>query len=308
MTLPLISVVVTTKNEEKHIGNCLASIAAQDYPSDRLEIIVVDNDSDDKTKEIARKYTDKVFDKGPERNVQRNFGLLEVATGQYCMWIDADMILSPSVIKACLETIRATDDVALNIPEIVLGRGFWSKVRRFERSFYDNTVIDGCRFIRTDAMVKSGGFAHEWTHGPDDWDLDKKLKALGSIGYVQQTESDSSWGPIRDYISARGVETSQQKVSIYHNESDFDMSFYLAKKRYYAPNLEPYVLRWGKNDPDVKKQLGLWYRYFGVFIESGKWKKLLRHPVLSLGMWCLRTFVGVIYLTEKNKKVEEASA
>ncbi|MEK9871049.1 MAG: glycosyltransferase, partial [Gammaproteobacteria bacterium] len=62
MTLPLISVVVTTKNEEKHIGNCLASIAAQDYPADRLEIIVVDNDSDDKTKEIARKYTDKVFD------------------------------------------------------------------------------------------------------------------------------------------------------------------------------------------------------------------------------------------------------
>ncbi len=66
----IVSVVVTTKNEKKHIENCLLSIQEQTYP--HIETIVVDNASTDRTKEIARKYTDLVFDKGPERSAQRN--------------------------------------------------------------------------------------------------------------------------------------------------------------------------------------------------------------------------------------------
>jgi len=297
MSLPLISVVITTKNEEKHIGNCLASIADQDYPADRLEVIVVDNNSDDRTKEIAREYTDKVYDKGPERNAQRNMGLLELATGDYRMWIDADMILSPSLIRACVNTIEGTDDVALNVPEIVLGQGFWSKVRRFERSFYDNTVIDGSRFLRAGPLLESGGFARDWMHGPDDWDLDKKLKQYGGIGYVDAAENTSLWGPIKTYIAERGVDPDQHGISIYHDESDFDMTYYLGKKRHYITDFQKYIDRWGADDPDLKKQLGLWYRYFGVFIENGKWRKILRHPILFLGMWYLRALVGFLYIT-----------
>ena len=41
--LPLVSVVVTTKNEERCIRNCLGSIRSQTYPSDKIELIVVDN-------------------------------------------------------------------------------------------------------------------------------------------------------------------------------------------------------------------------------------------------------------------------
>ena len=60
--------------------------------------------------------------------------------------------------------------------------------------------------------------------------------------------------------------------------------------------MSPNFLLWGKNDPDIKKQLGLLYRYFGVFIEQGKWKKLLRHPILTFGMYFLRFLVGVKYI------------
>ena len=55
-----ISVIITTRNEAKHIKECLQSIGKQTYPQERIEIIVVDNNSSDKTKEIAREYTDKV--------------------------------------------------------------------------------------------------------------------------------------------------------------------------------------------------------------------------------------------------------
>lgn len=53
--LPLVSVIIPTLNEEKNIGRCLESIRKQTYPKDKIEIIVVDNDSTDKTREIVRK-------------------------------------------------------------------------------------------------------------------------------------------------------------------------------------------------------------------------------------------------------------
>ena len=72
---PLVSIIVTTKNEEKNIENCLKSVKNQNYPQNKIEIIVVDNNSIDKTKQIALRYTDKVYNFGPERSAQRNFGV-----------------------------------------------------------------------------------------------------------------------------------------------------------------------------------------------------------------------------------------
>ena len=62
-SLPLVSIIITTKNEEKNIQNCLESIKCQTYPKEKIEIIVVDNHSTDKTKTVARKYNSKIFDK-----------------------------------------------------------------------------------------------------------------------------------------------------------------------------------------------------------------------------------------------------
>ena len=97
----LVSVIITTKNEEKNIENCLLSVTDQEFPKDRLEIIVVDNNSSDATKKIAAQYSDKVFDKGPERSAQRNYGA-EVASGRYMLYLDADMILSKTVVSECV--------------------------------------------------------------------------------------------------------------------------------------------------------------------------------------------------------------
>lgn len=61
---PLVSIVIATKNEEKNIGNCLRSIRAQSLKN--IELIVVDNFSEDMTVEITKKYGAKVHTKGPE--------------------------------------------------------------------------------------------------------------------------------------------------------------------------------------------------------------------------------------------------
>ena len=267
---PLVSVIITTKNEEKNIENCLKSVWAQNYPKDKIEIIVVDNNSADKTQEIARKYTDKVFNKGPERSAQRNFGMIEKSSGAYLMYLDADMALDKNVIKDCADKMESDPILAaLYVSEIVTGEKFFSKVRRFERSFYDGTVIDGVRFFKKEIFAKVGGF-DEGMSGPEDWDLDKKIRSIGKIGLV--------------------------KTPIYHNEAEFDLKKYLSKKGYYARSFDRYMEKWGKDDADIKKQVGFYYRFFGVFTENGKWVKLIKHPALTLGMYFLRFLVGVKFL------------
>lgn len=264
---PLVSVVITTKNEEKNIGNCLKSIVKQTYKN--IEIIVVDNYSIDKTKEISLKYTNQFFEKGSERSAQRNYGA-EKSHGKYYLYLDADMILSADVIKECVSQLENNQDIiGLYIPEIIIGNGFWSKVRRFERSFYNGTVIDCVRFIPLKEFLAVKGFDQSLT-GPEDWDFDKKIRQMGKVDII--------------------------KSEIYHNESEFNLKNYLDKKTYYAKSFDRYIKKWGRDDPDVKKQFGVWYRLIGVFTENNKWKKIIVSPHLMLSLLFLRFLVGIRYL------------
>lgn len=301
---PLVSIVITTKNEEKNIRYCLESLKKQTYPADRLEIIVVDNHSSDATKGIARKFTKKIYDLGPERSAQRNYGMLQKARGKYVMYLDADMILSPTVIERAVEKLEKSDNVALYIPEIVLGSSFWSRVRRFERSFYDGTVIDCVRIIEKEVFKKVGGFDPNLT-GPEDWDLDKKIRKQGEVAVLEKycfktidnklrsvNYKKDNWPDQLTIISSYGL--------IYHNEGEFELKKYLSKKTYYSRSFETYINKWGRNDPDIKKQFGLFYRYFGVFWGSRNFCRIVQYPHLYAGMFFLRCLVGFNYLFKKK--------
>ncbi len=279
MSYLLVSVIITTKNEQVNIQNCLESIPTSLHPSSfilppfSVEIIVVDNNSIDKTVEIAKKYTDKVCNFGPERSAQRNFGVKK-ANGKYILYLDADMILSENVIFECIEKCEKEGCFALYIPERIIGEGFWVKIRDLERSFYNATVIDCVRFVRRDKFLEIGGFDESLT-GPEDWDFDRRIKEIGEVDIVN--------------------------APIYHNEGEFNLRKYINKKSYYVKSFDKYIQKWGKNDKIIRKQLGFWYRYFGVFMEDGKWKRLLRHPILSGGMYGLRILVGIRYLLRIRK-------
>jgi len=304
MSPPMVSIIITTKNEEKNIKFCLQSIRHQQYQQDRLETIIVDNHSTDKTLEISRQFTDKVFTKGPERSAQRNYGMLQIARGEYVMFVDADMILSPRLITRCVETIIRGKYSALQVPEIVLGKKFLSRVRRFERSFYDGTVVDGARFFTKKVFAEVNGF-DETMSGPEDWDIDKKIKKIGRIGLVSNSVSknlDLEFWALTEFIRDKGVAAEKYDGVIYHNEAEFDLSDYLRKKRYYSEGLLIYAAKWGTNDPDIKMQLGITYRFFWVFIENGKWKKLICNPPLALGMYFLRFLVGIVFISKFFKQ------
>jgi glycosyltransferase involved in cell wall biosynthesis len=56
MSLPFVSVIIPCRNEEKYIGRCLETILKQDYPKEKMEVLVIDGASEDKTKEIVEKF------------------------------------------------------------------------------------------------------------------------------------------------------------------------------------------------------------------------------------------------------------
>ena len=264
--VPLVSVIITTKNEEKNIENCLQSIRSQTFKN--IELIVVDNFSEDHTAELAEKYNAEVYFKGNERSAQRNYGA-KVAQGEYLIYLDADMILSPAVIEDCIAKCDCDNMDALYVPERIVGDGFWIKVRDFERSFYTGTVIDAVRFVRRDLFLQVGGF-DETLVGPEDWDFDRKIRKIGRTGIAI--------------------------VPLYHNEGRFNMERYLKKKGYYTDGIQKYIKKWGSNDLETAKQVGIRYRLIGVFVEKGKWKKLVKHPLLAISMYSLRLRVAVSYL------------
>lgn len=175
---PLVSVIVTTKNEEKNIKNCLRSIKDQTFKN--IELIVVDNFSEDKTVEIAKKYTIKVYSKGPERSSQRNFGA-KVASGEYLLYPDADMILDSDLVDKCLNLcLKGADAIVLPVlPDPSKLNNFWIKCRMLEQKMLlDDMVNVGPRFIDRSIFLSVGGY-DETIVAWEDYDLHNRLLKSG---------------------------------------------------------------------------------------------------------------------------------
>lgn len=95
------SVIVPALNEEKRIEKCLKSIKAQDFAG-KYEVIVCDGNSEDRTREIAKKYAVVVKEKNRTIAWERNTGAKN-AKGKFLAFIDSDSIADKNWLKE-LET------------------------------------------------------------------------------------------------------------------------------------------------------------------------------------------------------------
>lgn len=109
----MLSIIIPTLNEEKHLGNLLQSIASQSCEG-KIEIIVGDAGSTDKTKLIAKKFGCKIT-KGGLPAKGRNEGA-KLATGNLLLFVDADMTLpSDFLTKSLREFNQRNLDVATTL-------------------------------------------------------------------------------------------------------------------------------------------------------------------------------------------------
>lgn len=111
MTRPRVSVLVNTRNEEANIRACLESVRRAD------EIVVVDMESEDRTTEIAREFTDKVYSH-PNlgyADPARAFALSK-ASGDWVLILDADEVATQALWERLERTMQADDCDVLIIP------------------------------------------------------------------------------------------------------------------------------------------------------------------------------------------------
>lgn len=252
----LVSVIITTKNEESVIGRLIKSIKNQTY--ENKGIILVDNNSIDKTKKIAKSLGVQVYNFGPERSAQRNFGAKK-AKGRYLLFLDADMELSKNVIKECIQVCSLHKNLGgVAIPEKSKASDFWGRVKGFERSIYNekgDPVTDAARFFPRKVFMKAGGYDEEIT-GPEDWDLPEIIENLG-------------------------FKIIRINASIDHYER-ISNPFDLAKKKFYYAKSAYKYLEKHHISPISPKTI-----YFLRPIFYKNWKKILFNPQLSIPMFLM---------------------
>ena len=249
---PLVSVIITTRNEESVIRRLLESVKKQSYLN--IEIIVVDNYSNDSTVKIAKKFTKMVFQKGPERSAQRNFGA-DKSSGDYLLFLDADMELGNGVVFSCVETVMKHHFEAIIVPEETVGKNIIAKIRNFERQMYKHDAsIEVARFYKKSIFNKLVGFDTNLT-GAEDYDLHKRASLVGSIGW--------------------------SKEYLYHHEENQTLGKLLKKKYYYASKSALY----SKKHPDLVASQGT-IIFRKAYLRH--WKNFITHPLLGVSFICVR--------------------
>jgi glycosyltransferase involved in cell wall biosynthesis len=145
----MISAVVITKNEEQFIKGCLESIKWAD------EIIVYDNGSTDKTLEIAKKYTQKIYKyEGRDYSELRN-KCVEKCTGDWILYVDADERVLEPLKEELLELEKQSEFSAYAVSRINVIFGEKVEFGHFSPDF----VV---RFLKRESFKSWRGKIHEY--------------------------------------------------------------------------------------------------------------------------------------------------
>jgi len=111
--LPTVTIAMPAYNEENYIEACIASVQAQDYPADRIEILVADGRSTDRTREILDRLSAedpriKMID-NPARLQAAGLGaMVKQATGDVIVRMDVHCEYAPDYVRKCVETLERT--------------------------------------------------------------------------------------------------------------------------------------------------------------------------------------------------------
>jgi glycosyltransferase involved in cell wall biosynthesis len=194
---PLVSVVIPAYNEEEYIGPCLESLAWQKtkYP---FEVLVIDNNSTDKTAQIAEGFHKKlhirVINEATQGRGMARYRGFEEATGEIIFSTDADTILPQDWIDRFMECFKDKEVVAVtslcNIDEP-------SPIDKAVFAFFSRIANEGHRIalghywlsgfsyaIRRDVYIKAGKIDKS-LNALDDVELGRRVKKFGKIKFVR---------------------------------------------------------------------------------------------------------------------------
>jgi glycosyltransferase involved in cell wall biosynthesis len=177
-----VSIIIPTNNSEETIEECLRSIQGQDYPL--YEVIVVDNFSNDNTLEMAKNLGAKTIQQKCNPAQARNIGV-DNSAGKYVLFLDSDQVLSPTVVKECVERCENEKIGMVVIPEVFIGKGFWSSCSAAWKNCFEEVarlygdrrdiIHNEPRFFIKEEITHVGMLDNSLLWG-EDYDLYRKLK------------------------------------------------------------------------------------------------------------------------------------
>jgi len=222
--LPAVTAIVPARNEAEGIGPCVTALLRQNYPGE-LRVIVVDDQSQDETTQVAKIAAEKV---GASDRLQVLSGTMlpEAWAGKVwamhqgalaaedvsLLWFtDADIVHGPDVLTRLVAQQQRGNRALVSLMVMLSCRSFWERllippfIFFFQMLYPFPWVNDprrklagaagGCMLLRRDMLMRAGGFAAMRGALIDDCTLAALLKTQGPIWLGLGTESYS----LRDY-------------------------------------------------------------------------------------------------------------
>ncbi len=197
---PLVTIIIPCRNEEKFIGKCLDSLIKQNYPKEKLEILVVDGMSEDKTREVIKSYNQKhpfikLFENPKKVSpFALNIGLRNMK-GEVMMHMGAHAVYEPDYVAKSVNYLReydadnvggmlitkpAANTLKAKSIALVLSNKFGTGNSYFrtgsEKPRFVDTVFGGCY---KKEVFKKIGLYNEGLARSQDMELNMRLKKAG---------------------------------------------------------------------------------------------------------------------------------
>ena len=226
--LPLVSVVTPTFNADRYVRSAIDSVLSQNYP--KIEYIVMDGGSTDRTLEILRSYGNRLQyfsepDKGPSDAVHKGF---RRARGEIFAWIGADDVYLPGAIRTGVEALMARPEI-----DVVYGEGNWidehgNVISRYPTLPFDAKILAWDCFICQPASFIRTSAYHRCGLDPDvnfsfDYDL-----------WIRMAKQGIRFQMIPQYLA--GSRMHRGALTLNQRETVFQASMGLLKRHYgYVP-------------------------------------------------------------------------
>jgi cellulose synthase/poly-beta-1,6-N-acetylglucosamine synthase-like glycosyltransferase len=176
--LPPISIWIAARNEETNIANCLQSLVNLDYPKDRMQILVGNDESKDSTREIAKSFEEEynfitVVDIEPDFSGSKArvmAKLDKLAIGDYYLITDADVCVNPNWAKHLIASMGNETGVCSGTT-MVKGKGWGYKMQEIDWTYFMGllnviswsgvpaTAVGNNMIVRASAYWETGGYS-----------------------------------------------------------------------------------------------------------------------------------------------------
>jgi succinoglycan biosynthesis protein ExoA len=195
--LPIVTVLIPMRNEERYIELCLDSVLSNDYPFNLLEIIVIDGMSTDRSKTIVNRYAQRHgfirLIENPKRFQAPGLNLgISMAQGEIILCMNAHTYYASDYVRECVRALQTTKADNVSGVQYAVGTNYVSntiataittpfgigdaRFRYSNKEQWVDTVFPGAWYKNT--LKKLGGFNEEWVVN-EDYELNYRLRKEG---------------------------------------------------------------------------------------------------------------------------------